>query len=144
MRASRPGVAALHGGVAHRRDLRAAGLTRHDVASEVTAGRWRRAGRHTVVIGTGVPTGEALLWQAVWESGPGAVLDGAAALVACGLTGFRPEVIDVGAPVTQPGRTRCRVCDFAGGASSGPCLEVGVPRARPEAATVRAAQWATE
>ena len=96
-------VAALHSGVAHRRDLRAAGLSRHDVASEVTAGRWRRAGRHTVVIGTGVPTGEALLWQAVWESGSGAVLDGVAALVACGLTGFRPEVIDVALPSRSRG-----------------------------------------
>ena len=86
-------VAALHGGVAHRSDLRDAGLSRHDVASEVSAGRWRRAGRHTVVIGSNEPTGEALLWRAVWETGAGAALDGAAALVPGGLTGFTPEAI---------------------------------------------------
>ena len=44
-----------HGGVVHRRDLRAAGISRHDVRSEVTAGRWTGAGRHTVVVGTGPP-----------------------------------------------------------------------------------------
>jgi very-short-patch-repair endonuclease len=134
-------VAALHSGVAHRRDLRAAGLSRHDVASEVTAGRWVRAGRHTVVIGTGVPTGEALLWQAVWESGSGAVLDGVAALVAGGLTGFRPEVIDVALPSRSRGYSLSGV-RLRRRRELGPSLEVGVPRVRPEAAAVHAAQWA--
>ena len=67
-------VAADHGGVAHRRDLRARGVTRDDVRSEVTAGRWATAGRHTVVIGSGSPVGEALWWQALWETGAGAAL----------------------------------------------------------------------
>ncbi|TQM62388.1 hypothetical protein [Humibacillus xanthopallidus] len=135
------GVAALHDGVAHRADLRAAGLSRHDVASEVAAGRWRLAGRHTVVIGTGSPDGEALLWRAVWESGSGAVLDGVAALVAGGLTGFRLEVIDVALPARNrghavPGVRLRRRRDL------GPRLSVGVPRVRPEVAVVHGAQWA--
>lgn len=134
-------VAALHDGVAHRRDLRAAGLTRHDVASEIAAGRWVGAGRNTVVIGTGPLTGEARLWQAVWESGSGAVLDGAAALLASGLTGFRPETIDVAMP------SRNRSHHLAGvrlrrRRELGPTLTTGVPRTRPETAAVRAAQWA--
>jgi len=134
-------VAALHDGVAHRADLRAAGLTRHDVASEVTAGRWRLAGRHTVVIGTGGLLGEAVLWRAVWESGSGAVLDGAAALLACGLTGFRPEAIDVALPARNRGRAVPGV-RLRRRRDLGPCLSVGVPRVRPEVAVVHAAQWA--
>lgn len=134
-------VAGLHDGVAHRTELRAAGLTRHDVSSEVAAGRWLRAGRHTVVIGTGPPRGEALLWRAVWESGSGAVLDGVAALVASGLTGLRSDVVDVALPARSrghllPGVRLRRRRDI------GPCLSVGVPRVRPEVATVHAAQWA--
>jgi very-short-patch-repair endonuclease len=134
-------VAELHAGVAHRADLRAVGLSRHDVASEVAAGRWSRAGRHTVVIGTGSPFGEALLWQAVWESGPGAVLDGPAALLAAGMTGYRVPVLDVALPARNrghvlPGVRLHRRRDV------GPVIAVGLPRLRPEAAAVHAAQWA--
>ena len=50
-------LAAEHAGVAHRRDLRAGGVSRGDVRTEVTAGRWTTAGRHTVVIGTGAALG---------------------------------------------------------------------------------------
>lgn len=134
-------VAASHDGVAHRRDLRAAGLTRHDVASEIAAGRWVGAGRNTVVIGTGSLTGGARLWQAVWESGSGAVLDGAAALVASGLTGYRPETIDV----AMPSRNRSHHLEgvrLRRRRELGPTLTTGVPRTRPETAAVRAAQWA--
>lgn len=101
----------------HRKDLRAAGLSRHDVASEVAGGRWSRAGRNTVVIGTGAPSGEAELWRAVWETGGGAVIDGTAALIAAGLTGFRAEVIDVSLPTDNrrhpvAGVRRCRAPDW--------------------------------
>ncbi|MCU1536926.1 MAG: hypothetical protein JWP82_1277 [Humibacillus sp.] len=134
-------VARDHAGVAHRADLRAAGLSRHDVASEVAAGRWQRAGRHTVVIGTGPLREQALLWQAVWETGSGAVLDGAAALVAAGLVGFRPTHLDVSLPtdnrrhVVAGVRRHRRVADL-------PVVTVGLPRVRPELAALHAAQWA--
>lgn len=88
----------MHDGVAHRRDLRAVGVTRADVRTEVAAGRWLKAGRQTVVVANVPPTGRALLWQAVWETGAGAALDGPAALMAAGLTGFDPSVIDVSVP----------------------------------------------
>ncbi|OFE15975.1 hypothetical protein BA895_05215 [Humibacillus sp. DSM 29435] len=134
-------VAARHAGVAHRADLRAAGLSRHDVASEVNAGRWRRAGRHTVVIGTSEPQGEALWWRAVWETGAGAALDGATALLASGLTGFMTDAIDVCLPADNrrhsvPGvrrHQRVRQPEPIG---------AGVPRVRPEHAAIHAAQWA--
>lgn len=134
-------VADRHGGVAHRRDLRAAGITRHDVASEVAAGRWTVAGRHTVVLGNAPPSAVALLWRAVWETGSGAVLDGASALVAGGLTGFTPEIIDVSMP---SGNRRHAVAGVRRHhrRSLGPTVCVGIPRARPEAAALRAAQWA--
>lgn len=83
-------IAADHDGVAHRRDLRREGITRHDVRVEVDAGRWVSQGRHTLRILTVEHRPRADLWTAVWESGWGAVLDGAAALVAQGMTGIRP------------------------------------------------------
>ena len=134
-------LAADHGGVAHRRDLRAAGVSRDDVRSEVSAGRWTVAGRHTVVIGTGAPKGEALWWRAVWETGAGATLDGATALIAAGMTGFSPDSIDVAMPMANrwhrvDGVTvhrRDRV-----GTTTGAAL----PRCTSDWATIRAAEWA--
>lgn len=134
-------LAELHDGVAHRADLRACGVTRADVRTEVAAGRWAVAGRHTVVIGRGALAGEALLWQAVWETGSGAVLDGAAALIASGLLGFTPSRIDVSLPRNSrrhdvPGVVRHHR------SRTPPVLGAGVPRVRPEWATVHTAQWA--
>ncbi|MFN8079651.1 MAG: hypothetical protein U0Q19_08790 [Kineosporiaceae bacterium] len=134
-------LAALHGGVVHRRDLRRLGIDEQGVRAEVAAGRWVRAGRHTVVPGSGPVQGEGLLWQAVWESGSGAVLDGVAALMAFGLTGFAPDVIDVSVPAgTHPRRLpgvrvrrRRRMP---------PVVAAGLPRVRREWATLHAAQWA--
>jgi hypothetical protein len=111
------------------------------VRTEVAAGRWVVAGRHTVVIGSSAPCGDGRWWHAVWESGCGAILDGASALVATGLTGYDPEVIDVSVPFgVHPrqvqgvrARARRRMPDQA---------PAGVPRARPEWATIRAAQLA--
>lgn len=134
-------VAARFAGVAHRRDLRAAGIDRGAVRFEVAAGRWQKAGRHTVVVGTQPVTGQALMWRAVWETGAGAVLDGAAALVAHGLRGFRPDAIDVAVPADNRRHAvdgvRCRPRR-----ELGPTIHVGVPRTRVEHATIRAAQWA--
>ena len=134
-------LAADHSGVAHRKDLRRAGVTRADVRSEVTAGRWTTAGRHTVVIGTGEPTGEALWWRALWESGSGAALDGITALQASGLTGFTHPTIDVAIPMRSHGHevdgvTLHRRRDV------GPTTGAALIRCRPEGATIRAAQWA--
>lgn len=134
-------VAELHAGVAHRKDLGDVGVTRADVRSEVAAGRWSLAGRHTVVIGTSPLAGEALLWQAVWESGSGAVLDGVSSLVAGGLSGFTPECIDVAILSNHRPRkvTGVRVHRRR---AVGPVRGAGLPRTTPEWATVRAAQWA--
>lgn len=133
-------LASTHDGVAHRAQLRAVGVSRADVRSEVTAGRWQRLGRHTVRI---LPsrTGRAAWWTAVWESGSGARLDGVSALLASGLTGFEPRAIDVTVPAPSQARAvpgvrlhRPRVPP--------PSLRYGIPRVRPEHATIRAALWA--
>jgi hypothetical protein len=134
-------VAADHDGVAHRAELRARGVTRADVRSEVAAGRWRTEGLHTVVVGTAAMSDEARRWHAVWESGPGAILDGVSALQAAGLRGFTPDAIDVSLPRRNRRRqvsgVRARRRQVVGAS-----IQAGVPRARPELAAVRAAEWA--
>ncbi|MGA8047868.1 MAG: hypothetical protein WCA30_16540 [Dermatophilaceae bacterium] len=139
-RRARP-IALAHGGVAHRAALRAAGVTRADVRTEVEAGRWTRRGRHTVQIGTGDLSPEALLWQAVWESGSGAVLDGVSALIASGLSGFTQHLIDVSI-VDRNRRHRLPGVRLHRRRRLGPVVHVGIPRAHAEAATLRAALWA--
>ena len=134
-------LAAIHGGVAHRRDLRDLGVSRADVRSEVTAGRWTAVGRHTVIIGTGPMEGRARLWWAVWESGSGAFLDGACALVAGGLKGFEPARIDVALPHRHKGQQLFGVRLHLR-RDLGPVLEAGLPRTRSEHAVIRAAHWA--
>lgn len=134
-------VAALHDGVAHRRDLRLVGVSRADVRTEVAAGRWSTAGVHTVVIGTSEVDGVARLWQAVWETGSGAVLDGVSALSASGLSGFTPERIDVAIPANHHTRPIKGVRVHRRRAL-GPLRGAGLPRATTEPATIRAAQWA--
>lgn len=138
-------LAADQAGVVHRRQLRALGITRDDVRTEIAAGRWVAAGRHTVLVnGVGaLSAGPAAWWRAVWESGAGARLDGAAALVAHGMSGFRPELIDVSVPhstthwQTMPGVRVSRRRQLP------PLFPAGVPRSRSEWATIRAAQLAT-
>lgn len=134
-------VAAAHDGVAHRRDLRAVGVSRADVRTELGVGRWLAAGRHTVVVGNLPPSGRAVLWRAVWETGAGAVLDGAAALLAAGLTGFEARQVDVSVPkrnrshpVEGVRRHRRTVMP--------PAPAAGLPRAEVAAAAVAAAAWA--
>jgi len=116
-------------------------VSRYDVQTEIDAGRWVRAGRHTVVIGTHAPTGKSLLWRAVWESASGAVLDGVSALVAVGLKGFEPDAIDVSIPANNR-HHRVDGVSLHRRRVLGPVTSAGIPRAKPEQATIRAARWA--
>ncbi|EAP96938.1 hypothetical protein JNB_20048 [Janibacter sp. HTCC2649] len=134
-------LASDHGGVAHRRDLRARGVDRHDVRIEVDGGRWRADGLHTVEVLEVTREPVADLWRAVWESGPGAVLDGAAGLVAQGMTGFTPASIDVSLPRSATVRLVDGVTPHQRRKLER-CLRAGVPRVVPEWATIHAAQWA--
>lgn len=130
-----------HDGVVHRGDLRAAGITKEHVRAEVEAGRWQLAGRHTLVIDGRQPRGRGLAWRAVWESGSGAVLDGASALQVHGLTGFETSVIDVSVSVNN------RWHRVSGVRLHRPRLAVaaqlsGVPRVSVAEAVVNGAHWA--
>ena len=135
-------IAHEHGGVAHRQALRDAGLAHHHIRVEISRGTWWAAGRHTVAM---VPklVGEALAWRAVWESGSGAVLGGASALVASGMRGFTCSVMDVCVPTSTtrwprdlPGVRVRRV-------TMPPVVTTGIPRIEPVAATIQAARWAS-
>lgn len=135
------GVAHRHGGVARLADLTGAGLTRGEIRSEIEAGVWKKVGVHTVDVAGGAPSERGLWWRALWESGVTAVLDGAAALVAAGLTGWTPEVIDVSVPNgcgprAVPGVRHHRLRQL------GPRVTHGLPRTKPHVAALRAAQWA--
>lgn len=135
-------LAADHDGVVSRQLLQSAGIRRDAIRTEVRAGRWEVLGSHTVRV-LSVDAGPRLhLWRGVWESGRGAVLDGASALVAGGMTGFALRTVDVSIPrnarrrpvdgVTAHVR---RTMPVAAGA--------GLPRVRPATATIHAAQWAS-
>lgn len=130
-------------GVVSRRQLLALGLTRWDVRAEVRAGRWREHHRQTICVHTGPLDQVASWWHAVLEAGTRACLDGTAALIAAGLTGFTADTIRVSVPrgckvLPSPGAMvrqtrRLRPSDV---------ITSGVPRVRPPVAAVRAALWA--
>ncbi|GEM_PF-4037262 len=127
-----------HGGVAHRDALRVAGVGRADVRSELASGRWASHGRHTVAATTGELSEVASRWRAVWEVGGGSALDGAVALVASGLTGYRLDRLDVSIPHANrhrpvPGVIRHRRRQMP------PTVGAGIPRVRPEWAVLHAA-----
>ncbi len=135
-------IAEDHDGIAHRNDLRAVGISRADVRTEVEAGRWTVLGRHTV----GITVGSALpersqLRRAVWESGSGAVLDGLSALIVAGLQGFAADRTDIALPATSRGRVLDGV-RLHRRRDIGPVIEAGIRRTRAEPAAIRAAQWA--
>lgn len=131
-------------GVVSRRQLAAAGITRHDIRYEVAGGRWCVHGRETVVTHSGSLSTTALRCAAVWETGVDiAALDGVTALQHAGLTGFADDTIHVSAvhnhnTTPLPGAHVHKVIRRV----AGELLTNGVPRARPEVAAIRAAHWA--
>ena len=134
-------VAHDYDGIAHRRDLRGAGVSYEDIRSELAAGRWNSFGSHTVGITTASLTLRARWWRAIWETGAGAVLDGVAALQASGLTGFSHDVIDVAIPKNNrrhavAGVRRRHYVTMP------PSISGGVPRVATEHALLHAMQWA--
>lgn len=131
------------GGVVARDQLRAAGITDHEVVAHVAAGRWRAVHSQSVAVHTGPFPCTGRLWAAVFEAGSRGCLDGSSALIAEGLEHFTEDVIRVSVPRgvlvrRAPGidvrqTRRLRPDDLA---------RTGIPRVRPEVAGVRAALWA--
>ncbi len=128
-------------GVMRRGHLLERGVTRNEVRSEVRAGRWAPVGVHTLTLAGAVPTQKGQFWRAVWESGSGAVLDGAAALCAHGMTGFTVREIDMSVPLTTTRWPRVEGVVVRRRTRLEP-YPTGIPRNRPELATIRAAQLA--
>ena len=131
-------------GVLSREMLRGLGVDRHVVSREVAAGRWRLVGRQTVAVHTGPLSDIALRWRAIWEVGHGAALDGVSALQAAGLENFAADAVHVSvshtlSPRAVDGVVIHRIRDQHRGDD---VVGAGIPRVRPEIATIRAAQWA--
>lgn len=131
-------------GVLSRRLLRGLGIDRDNIAREVAAERWYLWGHQSVAVHRAPLSALARTWRAVWEVGERhALLDGASALIAAGMTGFAVDREHVSivhrsrvAPVegVQIHKLIRRVPDEA--------ATVGVPHVRPALACVRAAHWA--
>lgn len=142
-RACATAAAAPFAGVLSRALLRDLGIDRHAVAREIDADRWRSHGHQTVAMHTQELDDVALAWRAVWEVGQRiAALDGLSALHLAGMTGYEESVTHVSVPVGArvepvPGvrvhRVRRMEHELVG---------AGVPRVRPNIATLRAAYWA--
>ena len=81
-----------------RRQVYAAGVTRHELVAHVRAGRWQTVGRQSVAVHTGELREGPMAWAAVFEAGPRAFLDGASSLKAGGLTKFDIDRVRVSVP----------------------------------------------
>lgn len=129
--------------VVSRRQLYGAGVTRGYVRAQLEARRWRVVSPQCVCLHTGPLPRAAELWAAVLEAGPRAVLDGASALEASGLTGFETERIRVsvfrGAKVVRTTTVDVRQTRRLTLEDTAPS---GVPRTRVPTAAVRGAMWA--
>ena len=131
-------------GVVSRAALRAGGISAADVRSEVRAGRWATHGLQTVALHTRPLGREEQLWRAVWETGADVVaLDGATALLAAGMTGYRDERIHLSVvhshTVKQVPGVRVHKITRRHDHELEPH---GIPRVRVAVAAIRAAHWA--
>ena len=130
-----------HGGVVHRRMLAQHGIDRDAIRNEVAAGRWFKVGLHTVAIGCAELSTVARWWRAIWESGSDARLDGATSLVAHGMTGFSPAVIDVSIPAGNRHHAVEGVRLHLP-RQPAPAVGAGIPRVSTQVGMIHAAQWA--
>ena len=130
--------------VVSRTQLYDCGYSRAEVRWQVRARRWRRLGRHCLVLHTGPLPELARYWAAVLEGGPRAAIDGASALFLAGLRHYAPGKIRVSVPRGARIRHRGTSIDIRQTRRLQPDDVVldGVPRTRPAVAAVRAALWA--
>jgi hypothetical protein len=136
-------LARVQGGVVSRRQVYAYGVTRGQVRAHLRAGRWQRVGSQGIGLHTGTLLREGGWWAAVFEAGPRAFLDGASALVVAGLEHFDVERLRVSVPKgTRVRRARGLDIRETRRWRADDVATVGLPRARPAVAAVRAALWA--
>lgn len=130
-------------GVLSRTQLRALGMGRDRVASQVRAGRWSLHGRQTVALHTGTLSPLARAWRAVHESVGDARVDGVTSLQLAGVTGLSDEIVHVSL------HHLCQVRTIDGVVQHKVSRRIredaglpGLPRTTPALAALRAAQWA--
>jgi very-short-patch-repair endonuclease len=145
-------LAATQAGVLTRAQVGMHGVTRSQVRAEVDAGRWRVAGRECLAIAPAPADAQLGWWLAVLEASPRidiraprAALGGLTALHAAGLQGIEGDgLVHVCAPKSSrplspaPG---VRVHETRRW-NDDDVIVAGIPRIRPEVATVQAALWA--
>ncbi|SDP47822.1 hypothetical protein SAMN04489867_2597 [Pedococcus dokdonensis] len=124
--------------------LRAVGVDRRAIRHAIDTGRWVLHGNQTVALSHEPLSPQADLWRAFWEVGPRiAVVDGASALVAAGLTGFTTRMTQVSVPHgSDPGRVSGVEVHRVTSRPPEDVLRTGPPRTTPAVAAIRAAQWA--
>ncbi len=131
------------GGVVSRRQVYACGLTRWHVRGQVRARRWQLIGDQSVGVHTGPIEVPGHRWAAVFQGGPRAHLDGAAALMVAGLERFDEERIRVSVPRgARVRRTPLYDIRQTRRWSADDVVPIGIPRSQPAVAAVRAALWA--
>ncbi len=91
-------TAAAQEGVVSRAQLRAIGVSRHAIRSQLRARRWIRAGARVVVLQTGSLTRRQRWWVAVLHAGPRSALHGHTAAEAGGLRGWERRAVHVIVP----------------------------------------------
>ncbi|WP_435744248.1 hypothetical protein [Nocardioides sp. SYSU DS0663] len=135
-------LAAQQGGVVSRRQVYRLGVTRWQLRGQVRARRWQLIGDQSVCLHNGVVSDVGHRWAAVFQGGPRACLDGAAALVAGGLQRYEVERIRVSVPRgARVRRTPLYDIRQTRRWSAEDLVRAGVPRTRPATAAVRAALW---
>lgn len=137
-------LAAEQGGVVSLRQAYAAGMTRWQIEADVRARRWQRLGNQSLCVHCGQVGVPGEWWAAVFEGGPKACLDGAAALLASGLERFTVDRIRVSVPRgARVRRTRQFDIRQTRRWREGDVVAVGIPRTRTAVAAVHAALWAS-
>lgn len=145
--------AASQAGLLTRPQIRGLGVTAAQLEAELVADRWRPVGRNTLAVAPPRPGDQVAWWLGVLECAPRAAagarpraaLAGLSALIAAGLRGIDDDgLVHIAAPKSShpvPPPPGVRVHETRRWRDED-VLTTGVPRARPEVATVQAALWA--
>lgn len=125
------------------RQLRSLGVTKAQWAAQVDAERWTAVPRRGIVAHNGPVRGDDALWKLLLDVGPMARLGGVTVLEVAGLTGYQESRVHIWVPKsawsTKPPEVRLHETRRW---NADDCASGGIPRSRPEVATVQAALWA--
>lgn len=136
-------LAATQAGIVSRPQVYSAGMTRGQVRAQLRGRRWRRVSSQALAVHTGDLAGDALLWAAVLEAGPRALLDGSSSLIAGGLEHFTERTVRVSVPKgTRVRRARGVNIRETRRWSADDMHPSGIPRTRNAVAAVRGSLWA--